>query len=99
MVTNTNTTNNQEASTPPPLGQIDSLPEALGKLLEALQKTYGLLKLRGSGREGQGDGEGRGARGTSVSVVVGVNFQRLSRRQSVGNALGAKYFNSAITLQ
>ena len=34
-----------------------------------------------------------------MSVVVGVIFQGLSRRQSVGNPLGAKYFNSVITLQ
>ena len=74
------------------------LPQGFRKLPEALRKTYGLLKLRGSGREGQGTGK-EGARGTSMSVVVGVIFQGLSCRQSVGNPLGAKYFDSVITLQ
>ena len=92
----------QKPQPPPPLtpplslGQIGGkLLEALGKLSEALRKTYGLLKLRGSGREGQGDGEGRGARGDEHERSGGCHFPALV----AGNLLGAKYFNSTITLQ
>ena len=92
---------------PPALGQIGGkLPESLGEASGSLAEASGSLAedLRTSKASGErtgraGDGEGRGARGTSMSVVVGVIFQGLSRRQSVGNPLGAKCFNSVITLQ